>query len=197
MEDYPSNSHKSKEKAANPPSEKRVDKIIIGSAKTAKKSGLQKIIGMFISDEITDVKSYVVYNIIIPTIKRMISDSVDVALNGETGRRKNNSSVVSNYRGGYSRDDRESRGRYNVRDLYEVDDIILDNYGDCESVLDEMNALIEKYGLVSVSDLYDMLGETGRSHTDCKYGWTSLRTARIIPARGGFMLKLPRVIPLN
>ena len=60
-----------------------------------------------------------------------------------------------------------------------------------------MNATIERYGLVSVSDLYDMLGKSGGTHADCKYGWNSLRTARIVPVRNGFALRLPRIIPLN
>lgn len=196
MDNYPNNSHKARDKTtgtspAEP--EKRVDKVITGGAKTTKKGGLRKFLGMFVSDEVGDVKSYVLFNIIIPGIKRIISDGVDVALNGETGKRKK-SNYISEYRGGYESNE---RSRYNIRDLYEVDDVILDNYGDCEAVLDEMSDLIRQYGMVSVSDLYDMLGQTGRSHTDCKYGWTSLKTARIVPVRGGFMLKLPRVVPLN
>lgn len=197
MEEYPSNSHKSKEKEEALP-EKKVDKVIVGNVKTTKKKGLNKLFELFVSDEINDIKSYVLFNIVIPGIKRIISDGVDVALNGETGRRRTNgTTIISNYRGGYHADDRSQHDRFNIHDLYEIDDITLDNYGDCVMVLDEMNALIERYGLVSVSDLYDMLGRTGRSHTDCKYGWNSLKTARIIPVHGGFKLKLPRVIPLN
>ncbi len=196
MENYPNNSFKAREKDTSPPAEKKVEKIITGSAKAVKKSGIKKIIGLFVSDEIGDVPSYLWRNIILPAIKRTISDSVDIALNGETGkRRKSGSSIVSEYRGGYNSSD--NRTRYDVQNLYELDDIILDTYGDCEAVLDEMNHLIEQYGLVSVLDLYDMLGTPGTRHTDSKYGWTSLRTAKIVPTRGGFMLKLPRVIPLN
>lgn len=197
MEDYPSNSHKSREKEAAAPA-KKVDKVITGEAKTEKKGALKKFLGFFISEEITDVKSYIVFNIVMPTIRRMISDSVDVALNGESGRKKTGAPYVGNYRGGYNnvQNDRD-RARFNIHDLYEIDDIILDSYGDCEVVLDEMRGLIREYGMVSVSDLYDMLGQPSKSHTDCKYGWTSLRTADIRPVRGGFMLKLPRVVPLN
>lgn len=194
MENYPNNSFKARDKAPSPP-EKHVEKIITGSAKSVKKSGFKKFIGMFVSDEIDNVPSYLWRNIILPAIKRTLSDSVDIALNGETGKRRTSgSSIVSEYRGG---NNSQNRTRYDIQNLYEIDDVILDTYGDCEAVLDEMSRLIEQYGLVSVLDLYDMLGTTSTRHTDSKYGWTSLRTAKIVPMRGGFMLKLPRVIPLN
>lgn len=207
MENYPNNSFKARAndprvalKGDSPP-EKHVEKIITGNAKTVKKNGFKKFIGLFMSDEIDNVPGYLWRNIILPAIKRTISDSVEIALNGETGKRvtggysrTSGSSIVSEYRGG---NDSQNRTRYDIQNLYEIDDVVLDTYGDCETVLDEMNRLIEQYGLVSVLDLYDMLGTTSTRHTDSKYGWTSLRTAKIVPVRGAFVLKLPRVVPLN
>ncbi len=198
MEEYPSNSHKSREREKeNSTPEKQVNKVITGEVKTAKKGFFRKLLGMFFSDDVGDIKTHVVLDIILPGIKRIISDSVDLALNGETGRKRTGTPYVGNYHGGYNNQNDKDRARFNIHDLYEVDDIILDTYGDCELVLDDMNGLIRKYGVVSVSDLYDMLGQPSKSHTDCKYGWNSLRTARIVPVRGGYMLKLPRVVPLN
>lgn len=195
MENYPSNSHKSREKAAAEPEKKTINKVIVGNARTEKKGGLRKFLGAFFSDDISDIKSYVWHNVIVPAVKRTLSDAVDVALNGESSKKSRYQSYVGSYRGGYTKDAPEKR--FDIRNLYEIDDIILDSYGDAELILDEMNAAIDKYGLVSVSDLYDMLGKPDGSHTDCKYGWTSLRTARIVPVRNGYALRLPRVIPLN
>lgn len=66
MENYPSNSHKSRLAAENDiqkPEEKRVaGKVINGNVRTEKKSWLKKILGVFTSDDISDVKSYVIYN---------------------------------------------------------------------------------------------------------------------------------------
>lgn len=200
MENYPNNSFKARETAQSnsrpkDPPEKRVEKIITGTAKTVKKNWFKKFIGLFVSDEIDNVPGYLWRNTILPAIKRTISDSVEIALNGETGKRRTSgSSIVSEYRGG---NNSQNRTRYDVQNLYEIDDIILDTYGDCEAVLDEMTALIEQYGMVSVLDLYDLLGTTSTRHTDSKYGWTSLRTAKIVAMRGAFMLKLPRIVPLN
>lgn len=198
MENYPSNSIKSRTRSENAePEKKTVSKVIVGNVKTVKKKGLRKILGAFVSDDISDVKSYVWCNVILPAIKRTISDAVEVALNGETSKKNRVSSYLGSYRRSYGADGNDTRRSVDIHRLYEIDDIVLDSYGDAELILDEMNGLIEKYGLVSVSDLYDMLGKPGGTHTDCKYGWNSLKTARIVPVRNGFALRLPRVIPLN
>lgn len=196
--EYPSNSHRSKEQTEASPPAPRVEKVIVGDVKKPKKSFFKKLIGLFLSDDIGDVNSHIMSNIIIPAIKHAISDSVDVALLGEGGRKKPTIKSYTNYSGRYVSDDRDKRERerYNVRNAYEIDDIILDNYGDADVVLDTLNDLIERYGMVTVADLYDALGITA-NHTDYNYGWNSLRTARIVRVRNGYMLSLPRVIPLS
>lgn len=198
LPEYPSNSHKSKEQGEESSLAPRVEKVIAGEVKTPKKSFFKKFISFFISDDVGDVKSHIIFNIVIPAIKHTISDSVDVALLGENGRKKSTIKSYTNYSGRYISDDqnRRERERYNVRDAYEIDDIILDNYGDADLVLDALNDRIEQYGMATVADLYDALGVTA-NHTDYNYGWNSLRTAKIIRVRNGYMLSLPRVIPLS
>ena len=210
MENYPSNSHKSRLAAENDiqkPEEKRVaGKVINGNVRTEKKSWLKKILGVMTQSEAQAAIEEALRSPSNSVTVKLPDGSYEfcpaqegVTLNGEAGRKRNRSasSYMGSYRGGYlSREEPDSR-RSEFRDPYEIEDIILDSYGDCELVLDEMNATIERYGLVSVSDLYDMLGKSGGTHADCKYGWNSLRTARIVPVRNGFALRLPRIIPLN
>ena len=198
--EYPSNSHKSKEQAEEKTPIPKVEKVIIGEIKKPKNNFFKKLVSIFISDDIEDVKSHVIFNIVIPAIKHAISDAVDAALLGEDGRKKPTTKSYTNYSGRYISDDRDrdrrERERYNVRDAYEVEDIILDNYGDADLVLDALNDRIEQYGMATVADLYDALGVTAK-HTDYNYGWNSLRTAKIVRIRNGYMLDLPRVIPLR
>ena len=59
-----------------------------------------------------------------------------------------------------------------------------------------MDELIATYGLVSVADLYDLVGIAG-SYTDNKYGWTDIRNASVVRVRDGYVIKLPRALPLN
>ena len=79
---------------------------------------------------------------------------------------------------------------------YDYEDITLATRGDAEEVLARMDELIETYGLVSVGDLYDLVGKTC-NYTDYKYGWTNIRDASVVRERDGYGLRLPKAGPLN
>ena len=82
------------------------------------------------------------------------------------------------------------------RSSYSYDDIILNSRGEAEDVLMRMDELMETYGLVRVADLYDLVGITG-NYTDNKYGWTNIRNAEIVRVRDGYMIKMPRAVPID
>ena len=198
MEEYKSNSHKSRERKSEPVTEKKVEKIISGSAKSKKKSGLQKITNVFVPEDVDDVKSYIFEDIVVPAVKDIILDAVRAFLgvNGNSRRKSSSASKIS-YRKYY--DDRERRDRESsnrTRTGYEYDDIILDNRGEAEDVLSRMDELIDTYGVVSVADFYDLVGITG-NYTDNKYGWSDIRNASVVRVREGYMIKLPKALPLN
>jgi uncharacterized protein Veg len=202
MEQYKPNSHKSKEERRESVPEKKVEKVIAGTVKSKKKSEIQKFTNVFISEDVNDVKSYILLDVLVPAIKKAISDivtnGIDMILYGGTGRTKSNSTASKeSYRSYY--DGGNDRRDYNLartKTSYNYDDIILDNRGEAEDVLSRMDELISTYGLVSVADLYDLVGVTG-NYTDNKYGWTDIRSASVIRVRDGYMLKLPKVLPLN
>lgn len=196
MEEYKSNSHKSKEEN----SEKKVEKIVTGSVRSKKKNELNKLADVFIAEDISNVKSYILQDIIIPAIKTAISDvvtnGIEMILYGETGKTKKSTSSRVSYRDYYSSNDRKSSNSSASRRSYSYDDIILDNRAEAEEVLVRMDELIEAYGVASVGDLYDLVGLTG-DYTDNKYGWTNLRSAQAVRVRDGYLLKLPKALPLN
>ncbi len=199
MEDYKSNSHASKEKEKNR-EEKKVEKIISGNVKAKKKSEFSKFADVFVSEDAGNVKSYILMDVLVPAVKKAISDivtnGIDMLLYGETGVHKRNgaSSKVS-YRSYYDRSNR-SPSSSRTRSGYSYDDIILDNCGEAEEVLSRMDEIVATYGTVSVADLYDLVGITG-AYTDNKYGWTDIRNASVVRVRDGYMIKLPRALPLN
>lgn len=198
MEEYKSNSHKSKERQNEPIPEKKVEKVISGSAKSKKKSGLQKITNVFVPEDVEDVKSYIFEDIVVPAVKDIILDAVKAVLgvNGSSRGKGSTASKVS-YRKYY--DDRERRdysGVIRTRSGYEYDDVIIENRGEAEDVLSRMDELISTYGLVSVADFYDLVGISG-NYTDNKYGWTDIRSASVVRVRDGYMIKLPKALPLN
>ena len=197
MEDYKSNSHKSKEEKT----EKKVEKIITGSVRSKKKSDVQKFADVFISEDIVNVKDYILMEVLVPALKKAVSDivtnGIDMILYGETGKTKKRSTGSKmSYRDYYDSDDRRSSYSQTSRKGYSYDDIILDNRGEAEEVLIRMDELIDTYGIASVADLYDLVGISG-DYTDNKYGWTSLRSAQVVRVKDGYLLKLPRVLPLN
>ena len=197
MAEYKGNSHRSKEQ--NEVVEKKVEQIAKG--KTKKKSEVKKFADTFIAEDITSVKDYIIMEVLLPAAKKAISDivtnGIDMILYGETrSKSKSRESRVS-YTKYYDRDrdyDRPSRtrGRYG----YDYDDIILDTRKEAEEVLDRMDDLIDNYGMVSVADLYDLVGVSG-NYTDNKYGWTNLRNADVQRVRDGYLLKLPKALPFD
>lgn len=196
MEEYKSNSHKSRQNQNDDIPEKRVEKVVSGSVKSKKKNGLQKITNVFVPD---DVKSYIFEDIVVPAVKDIILDAVRAFLGvsgNSRGGRSSTSSKIS-YRKYY--DDRDRRDSGNVsrtRTGYDYDDIILESRGEAEDVLERMDELIATYQVVSVADFYDLVGVSG-NYTDNKYGWTDIRNASVIRVRDGYMIKLPKALPLN
>lgn len=202
MEEYKSNSHKSKEAQKELP-EKKVEKVVSGKVRTKKKNEMQKFADVFVSEDVRNVKSYILKDILIPTIKKaiddIVGDGIHMILYGGSGRSKSNSSSTRTpYRRYYDeRNDRDSYGRSYGRTGYDYNNIILDNRGEAEDVLSRMDDLIDVYGVASVADLYDLVGITG-SYTDNKYGWTDIRSATVVRVRGDeYLIKLPRAQALD
>lgn len=207
MEEYKSNSYRSKETQKNDnvkPEDRKIEKVVTGVVKTKKKSKISQAMDNFISEDAKNVKSYVLGEVLIPAIKKAISDivtdGIDIILYGEArGRNKRSTADRVSYRSYY--DDRGGRNRMNERQAimagsYSYDDIILSTRGEAEDVLSRMDELIETYGLVRVADLYDLVGITG-NYTDNKYGWMNIRNAEIIRVRDGYMIKMPRAVPID
>lgn len=203
MADYPDNSHSARERkqdGASPP-DKKLDKVVSGETKTRKKSEVKKFANIFVPEDVDNVKSYILMDVIVPGIKNAIADVVSIVLFGEAGRldgRREKGSRVS-YQKYYDdrRDDRRDYGRPRAAAGFEFDDIIFKSRGDADLVLDQLESAIANYGLASVADLYDLAGITCRSYTANKYGWTDIRTAKVIRLRDGYTLQLPRTVQIN
>ena len=199
-EEYKPNSHKFREGQTEALTDKKIEKVVRGKVKTKPRSGMSKITDVFISEDASNVKSYIVMDVLVPAVKKAISDivrdGIDMILYGESRSRKSNSSSYVSYRD-YSRSDDRDRFRDSrTRSGYNHDDIILESRGEAEEVLTRMDELIDTYGVVSVADLYDLIGKSCE-YTDNKYGWTNIRNAEPIRVRDGYMLKLPKALPIK
>lgn len=197
--DYKPNSHKSKKELSETTDErKRVEKIVTGEVKTKKKSEVAKIADVFISEDVHNVKNYILMDVLVPAVKKAISDivrnGIDMILYGESGRSSNRTSASKVSYNRYYDEPRYTRP--STKSEYSYDNIILETRGEAEEVLARMDEIIVDYKMVRVADLYDLVGITG-DFTDNKYGWTNIRSAEVVRTRDGYMIKLPRPIPID
>lgn len=204
MDEYGPNSYKSKEErreTSNNPEKRTVKKVVTGSTKSKKKGEMQKFADVFISEDVSNVKSYIFMEVIVPAVKKAISDvvtnGVDMILYGESGRsRKNNATTKVSY-GRYYNGNPEPKKTQSRNTGFDYDDIIFENRGDAESVLDAMNEIISQYGVVSVGDLYDLADVSTDNFTVNKYGWIDISGCKAVRVREGYILKLPKAAPIN
>ena len=203
MNDYKPNSNRFKEEQKQAAvEEKRVSKVVKGNVKTKKKSELTKLADVFIAEDVSNVKSYLFMDVLVPAAKKMIRDIVVEGIEmvlGTTGRGgKSAGGTKVSYAKYYDRDrdDRRSYDTPKARSRFDYDDIVFESRGEAEAVLDEMSNVIEAYGYVRVADLYDMAGLT-QPYTSNKFGWTSIANSEVVRINGGYIIKLPRALAID
>ncbi len=195
MEEYRPNSHLSKSEKGEDAPKKKIDKIVKGAVKSKKRSGFAKFASSVIQEDAKNVKNRIIVDVLIPSLKKTISNAVDVILySGSPSKRGSPASKIS-YRSYYD-EGRERKSQSRMNSGYDYDDVILENRGEAEEVLSRMDDLISTYGTVSVADMYDLVGITG-NYTDNKYGWTDIRNASVVRKADGYMIRMPKAMPLN
>ena len=123
MEDYKSNSHRSKElaKTENPVATKK-DIQPIAKAKTKKKN---KLVDTFISEDAQNIKSYILMDVLVPAIKKAVSDivtdGISMLLYGDTSHGNKRSISSASYVSYNRYSDRREEPR-TTRSGYSYDD---------------------------------------------------------------------------
>ena len=203
MENYKPNSHKFNSEQKETDERKKLDKVVTGEAKRIKKNEMARFKDVFISEDAKNVKSYILSDVLIPAVKKLINDivtdGIQMILFGGTSRKSGASGSRVNYvsYNNYSNSRNENSVIHRPVTGYSFDKIRIDNRGEAEEVLSQMDAIIEKYGMARVTDFYDLVGVTG-NYTDNKYGWSNLSTARIVrTSDGGYVIELPRAMPIE
>ena len=200
MEDYISNSHRSKE---NTIERKKVEKVVKGKVKQKKKSSIRKFTDVFISEDVGSVKDYIIGDFIIPLIQKTICDIFEeipkTIFYGKSSRGRKSAGDRVSYSSYSDRDRRDSRRYYDEprsRSRFDSDDIIFDSRSEAEKVLSTMDEIMDEYDLVRVSDFYDLAG-LSCPYVWNDYGWTNIRNAEVTRVRDGYVIKIPRAIPIK
>jgi len=211
--DFPSNSKTSKPEVRAEQPEKKVEPIIAGTARKRKKGlGAKFKETMLAGADSQSVFEYIVFDIMIPAGKDLFLDAMNAGFErkfyGEVrsaGRRGYGrpapSSGYTSYRGVSSHPalagagGRQPAAARRPRN-FDMGEIIIDTRVEATDVLDQMYELLSRYEVVTVADLYDMV-RIETNYTDNRFGWTDLRGADIQRVRDGYVIQLPRPIPLD
>lgn len=203
LEDLKPNSYKSKEEGLIAPTDKRTEKVISGSVIEHKRSFASKFTDAFFDGDFKTAANFALIDVLFPAIKRGIADTfqnlVEMMLFGVARPKSSKGggervSYASYYKSDAGSNRRNDNAYRNTRHDYR--DIVLSTRGEAEEVIDVLTGIVEEYRQATVSDLYDAVGITG-DFTDAKYGWTNLSNAKIRMTRDGYLLDLPRAIPLD
>lgn len=209
MAEYPSNSFKSKEEQAakktteNVVPAKEVKKVVTGKVKIRENKG-RKFADIFISEDAANVKSYIFMDVLVPAIKKAVSDivtdGIDMILYGSKGGGHSSRTTYGNRIQYNDRFDRENRSRdyeeRSPRNRFVLEDIVYDSRIEAEGVLSQMIDILKRYGVVTVADMYEMSNER-IPYTGNDYGWMNLDHATVKRVRDGWIVDLPKASPID
>lgn len=203
MEDYKPNSHRFKEQQKQEQEEKKVTKVIDGNARLRKKSGASKLADILVAEDINTVKNSLFSDILVPALKKVISDvvtnGIDMILYGSTGasRPKGPGSTIS-YSKYYTQPRAQTTRSHPVSlATYNYDEVEIQTRAKAETVLMQMDEIVDTYGFVKVADLYELAGVSG-NYTGYNYGWDNIRSASVVRLPNGwYTIKLPRAKPID
>ena len=170
----------------------------IGATQVKRKNKITRLADIFLADDISTIRGYAFRELIIPAVKNVLSSTVNAALFGQSaGRRNNDGHPRNSYRDYYGRDNDYSYPSYSRRDDLGFDDIIFSTRAEAEEVLYQMECILRESKIVRVSEMYEIARRDDGPYTAVHYGWTNLRDARIRPYKGGYLLEMPRALPID
>lgn len=211
MVNYPGNSRKARDEGKEPEKVKKVEKVISGDVTRRKKPWGRRFIETFVGgDNAGGVLSYIIQDVLVPAAKDTITDvvtqGIERTLYGETRNRGSSRRLGPSYTSynRYSsvrsplqrREEPRPEMSRRARAIHDFDEIVLATRAEGEEVIDSMFEILKQYDAVTVSDLYELIGQSG-NFTDEKFGWTDLRGAGVTRIKGGYLLNLPRTEALD
>lgn len=202
MVEYSSNSLKSRgtktggEKAQKP----EIKKVVTGDVVIKKRSNIKKIANLFVTEDLNTVKSYIFTDVLIPAIKKALSDivktGIDMMLYGNAGSSSTKSSLGGmtkvSYGGTFTNYSSNKQAvSAGATSDFNLDEIFLKTKEDADAVIETLRDVLDEYPVATVADLYEALQITAPS-TYSNYGWTDLSSAYSLLTKNGYLLRLPR-----
>lgn len=197
----------------------RIKKIEVNVVKVKKPLG-KRIAESFGGQDLKGVGRFVALEVLLPGARDILFDVVKEgahrALYGDSSRRQSSGSSISsggsrlrptNYSsissqsrivGSSARSDQPSMSS-RERQMFDFSGLLIEDLGKAEEILMEMEAAIDEFGLVTVGDFYEAIGESGNGFTDRKFGWDAQAFEGATPkrVRGGWILDIPTPVGIK
>lgn len=210
MNEFPNNSSRSQRDPEVSQEEVHIDSIVSDGVGVSKPSRLKRLRRSFIAGDASSVGEHVLWNLLLPAAKDAVSDMgstfIDMMIYGEkrgrlprqgTPTQGLGSTSRINY-GGVSTGTPGSRlvlapnqvpqaPNDNTQGRFSPNDITVPTRAQAEAIIAKMFEVLEKYNVVTVANLYSMVG-ISPDYMDSKWGWNNLDSANIKRLRSGAML---------
>lgn len=181
-------------------SKEKVSPIVSKNA-LAKESVGSKFKKSFFSDDMKDVGSYILFDLIVPGIKDGVLSAIERMFYGGSSDRysrrdrrddRDRVSYSSYYKSSRDRDKRDDEKDEPV----DYRHIVLRYEDDAKKIVRKMRDYIREYDSVSVARLLDLIDQPGK-YTDNNYGWTHEEDIGIRHVRNGYLIDVPEAVYLG
>ena len=177
-----------------------------------KKTLIDEFRDAMIKTEHIDIGTYLVRDVIVPTIQNTILDYLSMKFFGTARFGRNTSmgygrsifdygrNVINNYSSQYQYGNNQYGMNNNstvdrARNRIDYREIVLLNAEDAKIIVDHMRGRIAKYGEATVSDLYDCLGITA-NNVDFDWGWNNPNDIGIKRVPEGWLIDVANAVYL-
>lgn len=195
--------NKSPQEPIKPP-EKKVVHQIVPSAIEVKRPATRRFLDYLFAESPRALSAKVGRDVVVPRVKAGFEEAFNSFLSGMLwgggGRPMSNmiqgavlrAPMGTPYHNITSMTNASLAAQANVsRSVGNYKDLVVPTQDMAELLLANMYDLYNQYRVVTVADLYEMVGKSAQI-SDNSYGWTSLDGARISKVRDGYLLELPR-----
>ena len=195
------NNYTKKKTAAKVEEKKHISKVVTGKVSIKKKSEGRKILEKIFPSAGSDLKTTLMDDVIFPMLKNGLLEAVGRILwpNGD-------GPVRSSSFGGGTRINYSGFSKPQARQHYipagstvgfDYDRIAFETRGDAEAVLMALDENIDAYGFATVGAFYEAAGVTTNNAQVEKFCWRSIGDAKVAQVGGGWIIRMPRPMPLD
>lgn len=172
---------------------------VLKKSELVKPSGFEKFVRGFMTNDVQDIKRYVLYDVILPELRNIGMGLIDsffrakgIKGRGGGGVYYGNRSYDSYYNGGYGSSVYRDRSREAHTDhKSEKNDyryVTIRERAAAERIIHKMREQIYEYGEASVADLLEFMGLENTEWTDQNFGWKHPDDLGVVSTFGGWRI---------